>query len=226
MNDLEAATARFRAMGFDVLDGGVHPGVGTANRVIPLGTQYLELLGVVSPELAREASTAVRCCAPSPTAIGWSAGRCVPTRSIRSPPMGLTWNPASGCDPMACADLARRGVVVGAGRFDDTVFHAMGPRRAVSRADAGESSQRRANRSSALDRAARPHCLSAMGGRGDAPLRLETGRPPGLVSVDVLTDGGELIVTGERFVAPVTGRPAASRRSPRSARVNTVSSRS
>ena len=47
VNDLEAATARFRAMGFDVLDGGVHPGVGTANRVIPLGAQYLELLGVV-----------------------------------------------------------------------------------------------------------------------------------------------------------------------------------
>ena len=52
--DAVSTTARFRAMGFDVLDGGVHPAVGTANRVIPLGTQYLELLGVVAPELARE----------------------------------------------------------------------------------------------------------------------------------------------------------------------------
>jgi len=34
-------------MGFTVLDGGVHPGLGTANRVIPLGNAYLELLGVV-----------------------------------------------------------------------------------------------------------------------------------------------------------------------------------
>lgn len=51
--DLEAATTRFRAMGFDVLDGGVHPGIGTANRLIPLGSQYVELLGVVSPDLAR-----------------------------------------------------------------------------------------------------------------------------------------------------------------------------
>ena len=51
--DLDAATARFRAMGFEVVDGGVHPGVGTSNRVIPLGEEYLELLGVVDHELAR-----------------------------------------------------------------------------------------------------------------------------------------------------------------------------
>ena len=37
VQDLDAASDRFRAMGFDVLDGGVHPNVGTANRVIPLG---------------------------------------------------------------------------------------------------------------------------------------------------------------------------------------------
>jgi Glyoxalase-like domain len=51
---LDTAADRFRAMGFDVLDGGVHPGVGTANRVIPLGEQYIELLGVVSPAEARQ----------------------------------------------------------------------------------------------------------------------------------------------------------------------------
>jgi hypothetical protein len=53
VRDLEAATERFRALGFEVLDGGLHPGVGTANRVIPLGEEYLELLGVVAPEEAR-----------------------------------------------------------------------------------------------------------------------------------------------------------------------------
>jgi hypothetical protein len=54
VTDLDAASDRFRALGFDVRDGGVHLGVGTANRVIPLGAQYLELLGVVAPELARK----------------------------------------------------------------------------------------------------------------------------------------------------------------------------
>ncbi len=48
VRDLDEASERFTTMGFDVLDGGVHPGVGTANRIIPLGGGYLELLGVVS----------------------------------------------------------------------------------------------------------------------------------------------------------------------------------
>jgi hypothetical protein len=52
VRDLGAATRRMEALGFTVLDGGVHPGLGTANRIIPLGQQYLELLGVVDPALA------------------------------------------------------------------------------------------------------------------------------------------------------------------------------
>jgi hypothetical protein len=54
VTDLDAATARFEALGFEVLDGGVHPGVGTANRVIPLGAQYIELLGVIDAREAQE----------------------------------------------------------------------------------------------------------------------------------------------------------------------------
>ena len=50
---LDDATERFRGLGFDVVDGGVHPGVGTANRVIPLGEQYIERLGVMSAGEAR-----------------------------------------------------------------------------------------------------------------------------------------------------------------------------
>ena len=52
VRSLEAAAARLVAAGFEVLDGGVHPGLGTANRIIPLGRQYLELLGVVDGALA------------------------------------------------------------------------------------------------------------------------------------------------------------------------------
>ena len=53
VRDLDAATHRMEALGLTVLDGGVHPGVGTANRIVPLGRQYLELLGVVDEALAR-----------------------------------------------------------------------------------------------------------------------------------------------------------------------------
>ena len=49
----DAATRRFERMGLSVLDGGRHPGVGTANRVIPLGRQYVELLGVVDEQAAQ-----------------------------------------------------------------------------------------------------------------------------------------------------------------------------
>lgn len=54
VRDLEAATRRFERMGLHVLDGGRHPGVGTANRVIPLGRQYVELLGVVDEQEAQQ----------------------------------------------------------------------------------------------------------------------------------------------------------------------------
>ena len=52
VRDLDTATRQFEARGFCVVDGGVHPGLGTANRVVPLGSSYLELLGVVDREEA------------------------------------------------------------------------------------------------------------------------------------------------------------------------------
>ena len=52
VRDLDASSAHFEALGFTVIDGGAHPGLGTANRVVPLGNAYLELLGVVDHEAA------------------------------------------------------------------------------------------------------------------------------------------------------------------------------
>lgn len=46
--DLDAAAGRFgKELGLPVLAGGVHPAWGTGNRIIPLGEDYIELLGVV-----------------------------------------------------------------------------------------------------------------------------------------------------------------------------------
>ena len=52
VRDLDAAARSYEAMGFTVIDGGAHPGLGTANRVVPLGSSYLELLGVIDHEEA------------------------------------------------------------------------------------------------------------------------------------------------------------------------------
>ncbi len=52
VRDLDAAARAVSAVGLTVIDGGRHPGLGTANRIVPLGDQYFELLGVVDAEEA------------------------------------------------------------------------------------------------------------------------------------------------------------------------------
>lgn len=50
--DLEAASAALARLGLTALPGGTHPHWGTANRIVPLGTAYLELVAVVDTEVA------------------------------------------------------------------------------------------------------------------------------------------------------------------------------
>jgi hypothetical protein len=47
VTDLGAARSEMAALGLAVLDGGRHPGRGTANLIVPFGHQYLELLALV-----------------------------------------------------------------------------------------------------------------------------------------------------------------------------------
>lgn len=52
--DLDEAAREFEDRhGVVSVEGGRHPGHGTANRLIPLGDNYIELLAVVSPKEAR-----------------------------------------------------------------------------------------------------------------------------------------------------------------------------
>ena len=53
VEDLDAARRWAREAGLLALDGGRHPGRGTANVVVPFGVEYLELLAVVDPDEAR-----------------------------------------------------------------------------------------------------------------------------------------------------------------------------
>ncbi len=51
--DLDAVAAELeRRTGLASLAGGRHPAWGTANRIVPLGATYLELIAVVEPEVA------------------------------------------------------------------------------------------------------------------------------------------------------------------------------
>jgi hypothetical protein len=59
--DLEQAARDFgNRYGLDVQPGGRHPGVGTANHLVPLGTTYLELIAVVDEEEAQGSARSLR----------------------------------------------------------------------------------------------------------------------------------------------------------------------
>ena len=50
VGNLDEAAVRFREVyGLDSVVGGRHSGLGTANRIVPLGPHYIELIGVVDP---------------------------------------------------------------------------------------------------------------------------------------------------------------------------------
>ena len=84
VRDLDAAGAEFAERhGLASLPGGRHPGWGTANRIIPLGESYLELIGVVDPEEAAAAGigTAVQqATAGGDRLLGW----CVATDDLEA----------------------------------------------------------------------------------------------------------------------------------------------
>jgi Glyoxalase-like domain len=55
VRDLDAAAARWdQEYGLASVAGGRHPRWGTANRIVPLGPDYLELISVVEPEVAAD----------------------------------------------------------------------------------------------------------------------------------------------------------------------------
>ena len=54
VRDLDGAAVRFREeLGLDSVVGGRHAGFGTANRIVPLGDQYIEIVGAVDEAEAR-----------------------------------------------------------------------------------------------------------------------------------------------------------------------------
>jgi hypothetical protein len=61
VHNLAEAAKRFETMyGLRALEGGRHPGVGTANMIIPLGASYLELIAVVDQDEAERSATTRR----------------------------------------------------------------------------------------------------------------------------------------------------------------------
>jgi len=196
VRDLDVASARFRTLGFEVLDGGIHPGVGTANRIIPLGEAYLELLGVVSvPQAGASAygRALLAATADGDRLVRWSlrtdaidsvAGRLGLTvehrRRLRPDGVVLTWR-AAGLDV-----ALRDGTLPFFMQWDHPDQF---PGRAIARHPNG------ATRLSALAVSpSDPERFQAFTAGAGAPLRHLDGSDPGLWSVTVETPGGDVLI--------------------------------
>jgi hypothetical protein len=69
----EAAEAWRREYGLDSVDGGRHERWGTENRIVPLGSSYVELLAVFDPALASRDRFATSVADRARTGGGWLA---------------------------------------------------------------------------------------------------------------------------------------------------------
>jgi glyoxalase-like protein len=70
--DLDAAAAAAGRLGLPVAAGGRHPGWGTANRIVPLGDAYLEMIAVVEPAEAPSSPFGRWVAAAPPGPMGWA----------------------------------------------------------------------------------------------------------------------------------------------------------
>jgi hypothetical protein len=71
--DLDAAEGVMRDFGLDVVPGGVHEGLGTHNRLVPLGGAYLELLAIHDPALAEGRGFGPALLRRGEGLLGWAA---------------------------------------------------------------------------------------------------------------------------------------------------------
>jgi Glyoxalase-like domain len=75
VSDLEAGATRFEEdLGLDSIPGGPHPGWGTANRIVRLGPDYVELVAVVDRSAAEASPFGRLILEAGEGLVGWSVG--------------------------------------------------------------------------------------------------------------------------------------------------------
>ncbi len=194
--DLDEGASRFRQeFGLDSIAGGRHPAWGTANRIVPLGHEYVELVAVVDREQAATApfgAAVMTALAAGRPLLGWAVAtrelRSVAERlsldvtpGVRRRPDGsvLRWELAgvapalrSGALPFFIQWEVRPEEHPGAA----AVEHAVKPRRIAS-----------------IDLAVGVDTLAAWLGQHALPLRITSG-PEALSAVTIATAGSEIVL--------------------------------
>ena len=158
VTDLDAAGREFEARhGLASVAGGRHPGWGTANRIVPLGDTYLELVAAVdTAEAAGSPFGRWVAAAPSGRPLGWAVR--TQELDVIAGRLGLAGDhglaPTRGRPGAA---VASGGDGAGRRRGGAAVLHRVGRRHAPARAGGGRSSGRTvADRPGPTDRRRRP----------------------------------------------------------------------
>ena len=197
VEDLDAASARFReALGLGSVVGGRHVGWGTANRLVPLGHEYVELVAVADRAEAA-GSDFGRVVMQTAASGGGLAGWAVATDDLQSIARRLNLEVTHGArtrpdwnhSALAAGRRRRR-----TGRRGLSVLHPMGR---TARASSGRR-RRGAPRVPAGDRVDRAHWWRTRHWRrGSAiatfPVRITEG-PQSLSAVAISTTAGELVL--------------------------------
>jgi hypothetical protein len=197
VGDLDAAAAQLLdEHGLDSVFGGRHEGLGTANRIVPLGETYLELIGIDDPDAASEnpfGRTVLRFTADGEGLFAWAVatddivmrGRWIgsqPAAGSRVRPDGteLRWRMA-GLD----GSMADRSLPFFL-QWDSPPDEHPGRTPVAHRVDVKGITE--------LEVAGQKTKIRNRVGGEDLPLRVVKGERPGPVSVTIATVEGEIVL--------------------------------
>jgi hypothetical protein len=195
--DLEEAAARLREdHGLDSVAGGIHPRWGTGNRIVPLGTDYVELMAVLDREVAAATDLGRKVLEITDAGSGWFA-LCVADDDLDATAarLGLSVEAGSRTRPDGEVVYWRGAGIEDARRTPDLPFFiawdgppALHP--GATRIDhaSGASGISRVEVVGDADR------FGLWTDHAELPVQLRTGEPRGLRAVALRTPLGELIL--------------------------------
>jgi len=192
VTDLAAASAAFEARyGLTTVEGGRHPDWGTANRIVPLGATYVEIVAVVEDGQARK-STFGRWIQEDATNDGHLLGWAVRTENLGDVARRLDLTTDSGSRRRADGTLLRwryAGIAEAAADPSLPFFIEWDPGSALP----GRAATSPQPTIAKVGLRGHPDKLSAWLGEHALPIEIEPGRPA-LTSVTVTNRRGRKIV--------------------------------
>lgn len=191
-NLAEAGRALAERHGLVSIEGGRHPGWGTANRIVPLGSSYLELVAVVDES---EAATNAfgRWVADGATERGRPLGWAVRTSDLDQVARRLGVRPQAGSRKTPRGETIRwRTVGVDQAVGDPSLPFFI--ERAPGMPFPGTAPMPAATLSR-LDVFGSPAKISAWLGDHSLPVRIADGSP-GLAEIVLASDDGEIVIDG------------------------------